>query len=135
MNIKRFLLACLGVYIAIQVTNPVVHGVFLGKEYEALSHVWRADMTSKMWVMFITDAVFALLFIYIYSKGREGRGIGEGIRFGIIVGLLMNGVGLLNQYVVYPVPFSLVIKWFILAMIQFVIYGLLACLIYKPKEA
>ena len=132
MNLKRYILACLGVYIGVQATDPVIHGLILGKDYQALSHIWRPDMMDKMWIMFISTAIFSLFFVYIFIKGREGKGVMEGLRYGIIVGLLMNGVGLLSQYVVYPVPFELVSKWFVFSMIQFILYGIIAALIYKP---
>lgn len=133
MNIKRFFGATLAVYVAIQITDPIIHGAILGPTYEALKHIWRPDMMSKMWIMFITSFIFSILFVYIFSKGYEGKGLLEGVRFGIITGLFMNGVGMFNQYVVYPVPFTLALQWFIFGMGQFIVYGILTALIYKPK--
>jgi hypothetical protein len=46
----------------------------------------------------------------------------------------MNAVGIFNQYAVYPVPFTLALQWFIYGMIEFVICGLIAAMIYKPKK-
>lgn len=86
-----------------------------------------------MWIMYITSFIFAVLFVYIFTKGYENAGIAEGVRYGLIVGLLMNVVGMFNQYAIYPVPFNLVLQWFVYGMIQFIIYGIVAALIYKPK--
>lgn len=134
MNIKRFFIASIVVFIAVQITDPIIHGVFLGKAYEATKSVWRADMDSKMWIMILSSLLFSFLFVYIFIKGYEKKGLLEGIRFGILLGLLMNLVGILNQYVVYPVPFSLAIQWFLYGMIQYIIYGIIAALVYKPKK-
>lgn len=133
MNIKRFFGASIAVFVANQLMDLIIHGVILGKTYETMVNVWRPDMDSKMWIMTVSSFIFAFLFVYIFTKGYENKGIAEGIRFGIIVGLLMNVVGMLSQYAVYPVPFSLVLQWFVFGMIQFTIYGIVAALIYKPK--
>ncbi len=133
MNVKRFTAASIAVFIINQITDPIIHGAILGKTYEALEHVWRPDMMSKMWVMVISSIIFAFLFVYIFTKGYEGKGVIEGIRYGIFIGLLFKAVGLLSQYAIYPVPFSLVIQWFAFGMIQFIIYGIVTALVYKPK--
>ncbi|MFH1784358.1 MAG: hypothetical protein ABH868_05635 [bacterium] len=134
MNIKKFIGAAFAVFVAIQVTDAIIHGAILGKTYMAMENVWRADMMSKMWIMRVTSLIFALLFVYIFSKGYEGKGVIEGIRFGIIIGFLMNVVGVLNQYVIYPVPFTIIVQWFGFGMLQFIIYGIIVALIYKPIQ-
>ncbi len=134
MNIKRFILASLAVFVSIQITDPIIHGVILGPVYESLKEVWRPDMMSKMWIMLLTSLLFSLLFVLVYIKGLEENGIAEGVRYGIIISLFMNGVYIFNQYVVYPVPFSLALQWFIYGTIQFIIYGIITAFIYKPKD-
>jgi hypothetical protein len=37
-------------------------------------------MMSRMWVMYLIGALTALLFTYVFIKGREGKGISEGVR-------------------------------------------------------
>ena len=133
MNIKRFFLAVIAVFAAMQLTDYLIHNLILSSAYEAMTDVWNPEMMSKMWIMYLSSLFFSVMFVFIYTKGYEGKGIGEGVRFGLIIGLLMNVVGLLNQFVVYPIPFSLTIKWFIYGMIQFTIAGVIVSLIYKPK--
>jgi hypothetical protein len=87
-----------------------------------------------MWIMYVTALIFSFLFVYIFSKGYEGRGIQEGIRYGLIIGLLMNVVGMFNQYAVYPLPLGLVIQWFIYGVIQFIICGIVVAALYKPSQ-
>ncbi len=134
MNTKRFIGAIIAVFAVNQILDYIIHGAILGKTYEALANVWRPDMDSKMWVMTVSSIIFATLFVYIFTKGYENKGIGEGLRYGIMIGLLMNVVGMLSQYAVYPVPFTLVLQWFVYGMIQFSIYGIVTALIYKPAE-
>jgi hypothetical protein len=131
MNKKRLILAAIAVFLVYEITNPIIHGFILGKAYMALNDIWRTDMMSKMWIMHITNIIFSFLFVYIFSKGYENKGILEGVRFGIIIGLLITFIGIFNQYVVYPIPATLAIQWFIYGMVQFVIFGITTSLIYK----
>ena len=134
MNIKKFVIASIVVFIVFEILNFIIHGPLLGSIYEEAKSVWRPDMMDKMWIIHITNFIFSFLFVYIFTKGYENKGIVEGLRFGLIIGLLMNVVGMFNQYAVYPLPFSLAIQWFIYGIIQYVICGAVAASIYREKE-
>ncbi len=131
MNVKRMVVASLLVFVAVQAMDYLINMVILMPAYKALAHIWRADMQSKMWLMALASFIGSFLFVYIFIKGYENKGIMEGLRYGIIIGLLMNVVGALNQYVIYPLPLSLVIQWFIYGMIEFIIMGIIAALVYR----
>ncbi len=134
MNTKKFLLAGLAVFITLQILDFVIHSLLLGPVYESMQGVWRTDMMDKMWIMYLTGIIFSLLFVYIFSKGYEGKGIVEGAKYGLIIGLVIYLVGSYNQYVVYPLPYSLALKWFIYGTIELIIAGIVLALVYKPKE-
>ena len=38
------------------------------------------------------------------------------------------------QWTIYPIPFKLVIYWFLIGLVQMVILGILVAVIYKPLE-
>ncbi len=133
MNIKRFLSASIGVFITNQITDPIIHGPILADFYADTSHIWRTDMMSKMWLMFVISAIFSTLFVFIYTKANENKGVFEGARYGLVIGLMMNSVHMFSQYVVYPIPLQLVVLWFVFTMMQFILYGIVTALIYKPS--
>ena len=133
MNVKRFLLASLAVFVTFQVLDFVIHGLYLAPTYESLASIWRPNMEEIMWVMYCTAAVLSLLFVYIFTKGFQSKGIMEGVRYGFLIGLLMALIGGLNQYVIYPVPLDLTIKWVVFGLIEFIAAGAVTALIYKPK--
>lgn len=134
MNVKKFLLASLAVFVTLQILDYVIHMLLLAKDYQATASVWRADMMDIFWIMYITGAILSLLFVYIFIKGYQGKGIPEGIRYGLIMGILLMTLGAVNQYIVYPIPLELAIKWTVYGIIEFMIAGVVAALIYKPKE-
>jgi len=134
MNIKRFFLAVLVFFIAFQAIDYVIHSIILIDTYESLQHLWRTDMSNYMWVYYVSSVLLAFLFVYIFTRGYQGRGWMEGLRYGILVGLLMQGVGMLNQFFVYPIPGGLLVQWIIYGLVNYIICGILVALIYKPKD-
>jgi len=136
MNVKRFVLACVAVYVVYQILSFVIHQVFLGDTYVALASVWRpeAEMMSKMWIMYLTSAVWTVLFCYIFTRGYEGKGVMEGARYGLIMGLLLGVPYSYDSHVIYPLPLCLAHRWLIASLVVGIICGLLLALIYKPAE-
>jgi hypothetical protein len=90
-------------------------------------------MMSLMWIFYAAGLVTAFLFVYIFIKGYEDKGLLEGLRYGIIIGLFMNVIGMFGQYVMYPIPCSLSVQWFVFGMIEFAVAGIVAAAIYRPS--
>ncbi len=134
MNRKKMVLASLWVFLAFEVMDYFIHSVILSPIYTQLAYLWRQDMMSKMWLMALSTLVMSVMFAYIFIKGYENKGIAEGVRFGIVTGLFMNVIGMFGQYVMYPIPLSLVAKWFVFGMLEFIIAGIVAAITYKPAK-
>jgi len=134
MNLKRFIIAFIAIFVGIEILGYVIHSVILMSTYESLKNVWRADMMQKMWIMHVVNVFMSILFVYIFTKGYENKGLVEGVRYGLIVGLFMSMPAAFSSYALYPIPYTLALKWFVFGMIEFIIYGLLVAVIYKPKR-
>lgn len=131
MNTKKFIITSLIVFVVYEILNYLIHSVFLMGAYQATMNLWRADMNSMMWIMWLGDLVKAFVFVYIFTKGIEGKGWMEGLRYGFWIGLYVSiGMGL-GTYVTQPFPFSLALQWFIFGIIQLMICGIVAALVYK----
>jgi len=137
MNVKRFVLACAAVYVIYQIFGFVVHQLLLGDIYKVMESVWRpeAQLMSKMWIMYLTSAVWTVLFCYIFTRGYEGKGAMEGARYGLIMGLFIGIPFSYESYMIYPITLSLAHAWMVSAVVLSVICGLVLALIYKPAEA
>lgn len=131
MNTKRFLAGGVAVFVIFQICDFIIHGVILGNLYMSMT-VWRPEMMSLMWIMYLISFIFSFFMMYVFVKGYEGRGVFEGVRFGIIIGLMTNGSGAFYQYVVYPLPLSLVLQWFGYGLVEFILAGIAAAAIYRP---
>jgi hypothetical protein len=131
MNIKRFTIAGITVFITIQAIDWLVHGVLLAKWYQDIKGLWRQEMMDLMWVMVLGSLFFSFMFVFIFTKGYEARGVVEGARYGLFIGLLVNVSGTFGQYAMYPIPFGLAMIWFAYGMIEMVIAGMITAAIYR----
>ncbi|MCK5377580.1 MAG: hypothetical protein KAJ97_10875 [Acidobacteria bacterium] len=137
MDVKRFVLGCVAVYVASQVLGFVIHQVFLGETYASLANVWRpeAEMMAKMWMMYVTGAIWTVLFCYIFTRGYEGKGAMEGIRYGLLIGIFFGIPFSYESWVIYPITLGLAHAWAISTIAVCMVYGLVVALIYRPQPA
>jgi hypothetical protein len=137
MNWKRLLWAALAAFILLQLTDFLIHGIMLGGHYQNLSTqgIFRteAEMSGYMWVKILMNVLFSFLFTYIFIKGYEGKGILEGIRYGIIIGFFWKYINAYSAFVILPISYGLVWYWIISGFVQLILAGILVSLIYKPK--
>jgi len=134
MNVKRYLVATLAVFIAAVALGYLVHGVLLQSTYASIHGVWRPDILSKMWINAVNDFILSFVFVYLFAKGYEGRGIMEGVRFGLLMGLIFAIPAAYGTYVIVAVPYYLALEWFLYGVAQTLILGIIAAAIYRPAE-
>ena len=135
MNVKRYVAAALAVYVVSLALGFVVHGVILKPTYDSLKSVWRPDMQSKMWIEWVNGLITSLLFAYIFTKGYEGKGIMEGVRFGLIIGIFVSVPMAYGTFMIIPIPYSLALQWFLYGTATSIVMGALAAAVYKPAGA
>ena len=135
MNWKRFLIASLVVFVVVQAMEFLINNVILMSQYESLKNLWRPDMESKMWIMYLIGLLVAFLFTYIFIKGREGKGLAEGVRYGIIIWLFVSVPMCLGFWVMFPVPLKLALWWMLFSLLEMLIAGILVAAIYRPPVA
>lgn len=134
MNVKRYFAATLAVFIVSVALGYLVHGVILQSTYASIQGVWRPDVLSKMWINSVNYFILSFVFVYLFVKGYEGRGIMEGVRFGLLMGLIFAIPAAYGTYVIVPIPYYLALEWFLYGMAQTLILGIVAAAIYRPAE-
>lgn len=134
MNWQRLLIAFVAVYVLAAVLNFIIHGLFLMSTYEGLSSIWRPDMDRLMWIQWVTGIFFSFFFVYIFVRGYEAKGVLESVRFGLIIWGFASIPMIYGQYMVYPLPYSLVLKWLFTDLLVLIILGITVALIYKPQQ-
>lgn len=136
MNAGRLFLTIVVGFVYIFATDYVVHALWLAGDYKATAAPWRPEdqMRVRFLWMFGAQLLCAIAFVYIWAKtGWRRRSIADGAVFGFWMGLFQQ-VTTIVLYVVAPMPLSLAAKWFVSGLLQTVVFGVLAALIYKPRS-
>lgn len=139
MNRKKYLLAVLAAFVLYSGLGFLIHEAILAPDYEPLiGTVLRTNQgfSDRLPVLYAGNLIFALAFCLVYVKGYEpGKGwLGQGLRFGLLLGLLLAPFALLG-YVIFPVEGSLAAKWVVLGYLQVVVTGLGVARVYQPPAS
>ena len=136
MNLRRRLAAgvLLGiVFIALQF---LVHGCLLSGSYKETESVWRleSEMKSLFGLMIAAQFIFGVFFGVVFAQGYEPRRapIGQGFRYGLIMGSMLAPMNSLVWYVLLPVPMELAAYWLAASFFEMVALGIIASFVYKP---
>ncbi|MEK6572379.1 MAG: hypothetical protein AABZ61_13470, partial [Bacteroidota bacterium] len=79
--------------------------------------------------------LFSAIFVYLFSLGYEGKpGIGQGLRYGLWVGLLMSLPGVFSSMVVTTSPVDFLVVGGAVRVIEILIAGVVVGLIYKGQK-
>jgi hypothetical protein len=132
---KKLIIGAVVVFVLLEILDILVHGVILASAYQATQNLWRPDMMQKMWILHIVKIVGSCIIAFIFSKGYEGKGILEGVRFGLTIGVLMSIGMAYGTYAMIAIPYSLALQWFIFGVIEYTIVGIGLALVFggKPK--
>lgn len=135
MNLKRALLTGFILFIVLFAFEFIVHSVLLKDMYMQTASIWRAEseMQSMMWIMIAVQALFAftlgIIYAYGYNAGKSG--LGQGLRFGFLMAVLLAPYSSLSWYVILPIPGILAIYWLIAGCVKMIVLGITAGLTYK----
>ena len=132
VNIPRFLATTLAGFVFIFGYDFALHGNLLMGIYEQTSDLWRDPEEMKTFFPYMLSTQFftALLAAFIFTRNYEGKGIGEGLRFGIMLGLLF-GVMMSASYAWMPIPTALAGAWFAGGLGMGIGLGVIFSLIYR----
>jgi hypothetical protein len=135
MNFARVALAAVVAWVVYLCVSFVVHTVLLRDLY--LQHLTamrpEADQSAILPIGFFFALVGFLAFSYTYAKGYEGgSGAQEGLRFGVLVGILICCFRVIWDHMVWPVSLQLTTAWMVEYIVEFAIYGSIVGAIYKP---
>jgi len=133
LNIKRFFFASIAVFVFIFIFEWIFHGRMLMGLYEQTSSLWRPQQEMHNFFGFLTFAqiILAFVFSFIFTKGYQNKGIGEGVRFGVIVALLMSAP-IFVAFAVQPIPSNLFVSWLVGNFFELIVAGVILSFIYQP---
>lgn len=132
MNKKRYVLISILVCAIFFLIEIFQHVTILGNSYSSYPEFMRTGGADIMALNIIGGLIFSFLFCYIFIKGYEGKGMMEGVRFGIIIGAFIWLPKMIFEYANFNYPGSWPLIWFMFGLIGTVIGGIICALIYRP---
>jgi hypothetical protein len=88
------------------------HGNVMKARYIETALLWRPEAEMKAWAITLGISLSAFIATYVFAKGFEGKGIKEGLRFGILITLLFSS-GYLIAHATQPIPEDIIGMWII----------------------
>jgi hypothetical protein len=133
VNFGRVAAAALVAWFASLLLSPLVNNVLLADLYARHAAVFRPQAEMNLVLGLGASLVGYFVFAYAYAKGYEGgNGALEGLRFGVVVGLMLACFAVVWNYVVLPVSGSLGVAWIVDTLVEMALYGVVVGLVYRP---
>ncbi len=137
MNGKRWIGAGVAAFAVICVLDFITHGKLLMPLYQQTASVWRPpeDAHRMMWLMSVGQLLFGLTFAWIYAQGYETAksGLGQGLRYGLAIGLLTSISYVCVWFVVLPIPLALAKGWVAGNLADCLAAGMVVGLTYRER--
>ncbi len=132
VNIVRFVMSILAGFVCIFGFDFLVHGILLAETYQETVHLWRPmeEMQNYMPLTMGVQFAYAVILAFIFTRHYEGKGIVEGVRFGVMMGALV-GVLQISAYAYMPISLFLGLAWSGAYLVQAIIVGIVFSLLYR----
>ena len=133
MNTKKLVLTIVVVFVVACLMGFLIHAVLLAPDYMAIKEHYRPEGQEKMLFINLAYLSFAIGSVWVYAKGVENKPwLGQGIRFGFAIALILAVPSFLIAYAVQPVPTSLMVKQVLYESVDKVLLGILTAALYRP---
>ena len=135
MNFARVAIAAVAAWIVSLPVGYIVNEILLKDIYTANAAALRSEaaLQANLPIGFAATLVGFFAFAYTYAKGYEGtNGTMEGLRFGVLVAIMVNCFAVVWTYVTSPISAAMVTAMMIDVIVEFALYGAVVGAIYKP---
>jgi putative flippase GtrA len=137
MNYARIALSAIAAWIVSLGLGYLINDVWLLRAYQANAWAFRRadDMTPLLPFGFALQLMAFVAFAFLYARGYEGEEsrISEGVRFGLLVAIMIDGFAIVWNYVTEPIALRLGILELVEHVGEFGVYGAIVGLIYRRK--
>ena len=137
MNYGRIAMAAVAAWLVSIGLGYLINNVWLLRLYQANAWAFRRaeEMTPLLPLGFGLQLLAFVAFAYAYAKGYEGTGsrIGEGVRYGLVIAIMIDGFAIVWNYVTEPIALRLGILQLVEHVGEFGVYGAVVGLIYDRK--
>ncbi len=133
MNFGRLAAAAIVAWLSYLAINYGVNTYVLADLYAQHAAVFRPQGEMNLVLGFGVTLIGFFAFTYAFAKGHEGgNGVQEGLRFGVIVGIMLVAFTVTWNYVTLPVSGRLGVAWVVDTLLEMAVYGVIIGLVYRP---
>jgi hypothetical protein len=122
---KRIWVGFVTVFVTTQIIEGLIGFILLGPTYSHSPHIWRPIAEIRLWMLPVTGAFFSFFFVFIFAKGYEGKGLLEGVRYGLYAALMIVLPHAYNSYATLQIPYSIALLWFLFGTLEYILAGIL----------
>jgi hypothetical protein len=132
---KKFILSVVALFVVSMIAGIVVHGTLLASDYQALGPVMRTpeDAQGYFGWMIAAHVAMSVGLAGLYQCGHvAGKPwLGQGVRFGLWVSLVLSVAVYLIYFAVQPLPGMLVLKQIVLNSAALILMGITVAAVNK----
>jgi hypothetical protein len=134
MNIMRLVLTIIVVFVLANLTGFFIHAIWLQADYMQVPTLYRPEGQEKMVFIILAYAAFAIGSVITYAKGVESKPwLGQGVRFGFLMFLILTIPSFFIAYAVQPIPAVLMAKQVICEGLDKIFLGVVTAALYRPR--
>ncbi len=136
INVKSLILTIVAVFVAMSVTDFLIHGLWMRPVYAATASLWRPDMDNNPYMAWLhvghvlASVAFSLLWAIGFAANAK---ITCGMKYGTTMALFSQAHTFIS-YAVQPLTMEIVWKWLAGGVVQGIILGIVAFLVYRPAR-
>ncbi len=133
MNVKKLVLTIVVVFVAANLAGFLIHAILLRPDYMSVKEHYRPEGQEMMLWICLAYLSFAVGSVIVYAKGVENKPwLGQGIRFGILMWLILAVPSFFIAYAVQPVPTILMVKQVLFEGVDKILLGIITAALYRP---
>jgi len=131
MNIKRYLLAVVAVFLALGVVYIGAQSIF-ENQFQAVSAAMNFAEQEHP-VSWAGRVLYTFVFCYIFLQGYENKGVGEGLRYGFLIGLFLIALDL-DWFGATNVVLADAVAMWVTDFVASIVGGAVLAAVYRPRN-
>lgn len=136
MNKVRLILTMVVIFILADLSGFFIHSIWLHPDYLLVKEHYRPETDIKILWIILAYMSFAIGSVWVYARGVEDKPwLGQGIRFGFLMFLILTVPSFFIAYAVQPVPALLMSKQVLSELVAKIFLGIVTALVYGKGPA
>jgi hypothetical protein len=134
----KFLYRWLIVFVVMNGLDFLVHGMLLKNDYASIPQLMRAEADAQKHTIYliVAFAFMAAAMVWIYGRGIQNRPwLGQGLRFGLAMWVLISIPIFLIYFAVQPIPPMLVCKQILFELPMMLLIGITVGAVHKGQSS